>query len=485
MDQLRQDLANYTAQVAAHQVPPAEVHRVSVKMPPFWRDRPSLWFAQLEAQFDLANIKEEKTKFAYVVANLQETYAVEVEDIISRPPGVNPYTTIKRELIARTSATEDKRIRQLIFEEELGDKKPSQFLRHLRSLGGNVIQEPLIKTLWLQRLPVQVQAILQTQIRLSTDQLATMADKVLEVESSSMTNVSAIKSPSSDLKRQLEQMSMQFESMQTELSSIRRDLARHESRERSQNISNFTSFCWYHHRFGKRAQRCERTPLQFSVFKKLKRQLVETATSSFPSPSRLFISDRSTKKIFLIDTGSDISCFPRLSMPSHLRRSNYLLQAANNSKIATFGQVTFSLNIGLRREFKWKFVIAEVSCPIIGSDFLAHYALLPDCKNACLFDNVTGLSAKCLRQGHSQTSVKSILSEEPILNEFPNIIRPTGKTTPGPPVFCRPRRLAPDRLRLAQAEFDMMVKEGIARRADSPWASPLHMVPKKTGDWRP
>ena len=120
MDQLRQDLANYTAQVAAHQVPPAEVHRVSVKMPPFWRDRPSLWFAQLEAQFDLANIKEEKTKFAYVVANLQETYAVEVEDIISRPPGVNPYTTIKRELIARTSATEDKRIRQLIFEEELG-----------------------------------------------------------------------------------------------------------------------------------------------------------------------------------------------------------------------------------------------------------------------------------------------------------------------------------------------------------------------------
>lgn len=31
----------------------AQVNRVSVKLPPFWKDKPSLWFVQAEAQFSL------------------------------------------------------------------------------------------------------------------------------------------------------------------------------------------------------------------------------------------------------------------------------------------------------------------------------------------------------------------------------------------------------------------------------------------------
>jgi len=58
------------------------------------------------------------------------------------------------------------------------------------------------------------------------------------------------------------------------------------------------------------------------------------------------------------------------------------------------------------------------------------------------------------------------------------------RTTPGPPVACRPRRLAPDRLAVAKAEFDTMLKDGTARRAEGPWSSALHLVPKDSG-WRP
>ncbi|XP_065052942.1 uncharacterized protein LOC135682132 [Rhopilema esculentum] len=58
--------------------------------------------------------------------------------------------------------------------------------------------------------------------------------------------------------------------------------------------------------------------------------------------------------------------------------------------------------------------------------------------------------------------------------------------TQGPPVFCRPRRLAPDRLPVAKAEFEHMLQLGIIRPSESRWSSPLHMVPKPTpGDWRP
>ncbi|GFW03176.1 hypothetical protein TNCV_157961 [Trichonephila clavipes] len=35
------------------------------------------------------------------------------------------------------------------------------------------------------------------------------------------------------------------------------------------------------------------------------------------------------------------------------------------------------LDLGLRRHF-WRFVIADVPLPIIGSDFLAHFGLLPE-----------------------------------------------------------------------------------------------------------
>ena len=40
-------------------------------------------------------------------------------------------------------------------------------------------------------------------------------------------------------------------------------------------------------------------------------------------------------------------------------------------------------------------------------------------------------------------------------------------------------------LKAANAEFNHTLQLGIIRPSSSPWASPLHMVPKHSGDWRP
>jgi hypothetical protein len=57
------------------------VYRVTVHLLPSWPDRPAVLFAQAEAQFELAAITHQRTKFNYVV--LQLNHAAEVEDIIT------------------------------------------------------------------------------------------------------------------------------------------------------------------------------------------------------------------------------------------------------------------------------------------------------------------------------------------------------------------------------------------------------------------
>ncbi|XP_039297828.1 uncharacterized protein LOC120354551 [Nilaparvata lugens] len=125
--QLQQPIQNY------------EVHRVSIKLPPFWLDKPRLWFLQAESQFTLSNIVNEITKFHHVVSQLDQRMAAEVEDVIANHPLLNPYTFLRDKIIERLSASEEQRIRQLISTEELGDRKPSQFLRHIRSLANATI----------------------------------------------------------------------------------------------------------------------------------------------------------------------------------------------------------------------------------------------------------------------------------------------------------------------------------------------------------
>lgn len=56
--------------------------------------------------------------------------------------------------------------------------------------------------------------------------------------------------------------------------------------------------------------------------------------------------------------------------------------------------------------------------------------------------------------------------------------------TSGQPIYARARPLPPHRTPAVRKEFENMMQQGLCRPSKSPWASPLHVVPKKNGELR-
>ncbi|KAL0851026.1 hypothetical protein ABMA28_006918 [Loxostege sticticalis] len=238
-----------------------QVCRVSVKLPPFWTDRPAIWFAQVEAQFHLAGINNDMTMFSHVIGTIDQRIIGEIEDIVMNPPKENKYTKLKEELIRRLSTSEEQRVRRLLSDEELGDRKPSTFLRHLRSLAGSTLKDDsLLRQLWLRRLPNQVQAILAAQADLSLDKLAELADKITEV-APGPANVFAVNSESpllSSLVECVESLTRQVAALTTQQQRGRsQSRSTPANRGRSRTPTSRTrGICWYHRTFGAKATKC-------------------------------------------------------------------------------------------------------------------------------------------------------------------------------------------------------------------------------------
>ncbi|KAL4720762.1 hypothetical protein ACJJTC_013840 [Scirpophaga incertulas] len=71
--------------------------------------------------------------------------------------------------------------------EEIGDRRPPSFLRHLKALARTAFPECLLRTIWLGRLPTQIQAILIAQTASNLEDLGELADKLYEVATNSST----------------------------------------------------------------------------------------------------------------------------------------------------------------------------------------------------------------------------------------------------------------------------------------------------------
>ncbi len=205
--------------------------------------------------------------------------------------------------------------------------------------------------------------------------------------------------------------------------------------------------CFYHRRFGSSARQCQE-PCTWSG--------PEVSSASSTKDCLLFVTDRISGRRFLVDTGAEVSVIPATGLNTRIEQPGHTLTAANGSE--------------------WSFVVADVSRPLLGADFLRSKSLLVDLKGKRLVDTETFQSVPLgkaeVDAPHLDAISTSTNQYDRLLAEFPditvaNFAQQTTKhgvehfvTTKGPPVHAHARRLPPDKLEICQSGIQQDARNG-------------------------
>ncbi|KAL1117920.1 hypothetical protein AAG570_004233 [Ranatra chinensis] len=227
----------------------------AAKLPPFWKDRPALWFVQMESLFRRHRIRKSLSKFDVILPMLEADTLTQVSDLLYNL-GEEPYEKLKDRLITVYGDNQNQRIRKLLEEKRLGSLKPSQLLRQMKQTAGDLMSAEVVRTLWLQALPKRMQEILSIRAdNTDDDQLASAADKIAEVDDGSTMPQSAqlcsSSSPSPATPSSVDLL----------IDRLTKVLTRFENqgkpRSRTPSASKRTDGrCFYHRKFGADARRC-------------------------------------------------------------------------------------------------------------------------------------------------------------------------------------------------------------------------------------
>ncbi|CAE1319646.1 unnamed protein product [Acanthosepion pharaonis] len=223
----------------------------------------------ISALFDAKRITSQRTRYCYLVEKLPADIVEEVMDLLENVPDDNPYDRLKEAILKRTGASNEAMLRNLFTQVELGDRTPSQLLRHMRTLlGDNKMSENIMRSLWLDKLPTTTTQILASMTEeTQTEKLADIADRIHESFQSRRVN-SIHPQPAqqrdrefNDLKSTVERLSIQLQVLLQKDRQYRRDKCpgyrkRSFSRGRTDNRNRKDEICYYHKRFGPEARRC-------------------------------------------------------------------------------------------------------------------------------------------------------------------------------------------------------------------------------------
>lgn len=222
---------------------------------------------------------------------------------------------------------------------------------------------------------------------------------------------------------------------------------------------------------------------------------MNAATSPNNPNHLLYVHDYKHKRKWLVDGGAVLSIIPPTLAQRARGPTNTQLQAANGTKIKCYGVQKMVITIA-NRTVKFPITIADVSQPILGSDFLAHAYLAPNHRDGTLLDlrDFTVLKADVADRTEPIRINFVEQASDPCYQlldqQFPKLSTPSFCIkevehgvrhfipTDGPPVQSKARKLSPEKLAVAKAELEKLVALGVCERGKSNWSSPLLVTTK-------
>ncbi|XP_065362010.1 uncharacterized protein LOC135955585 [Calliphora vicina] len=246
-----------------------EICATSVKLP-----HPEAWFIHAETQFNTKGITRDNTIYEHLIVSLPQDVIVSVIDVIQNPPDANRYLNLKTKLLERHLLSEQRYLDKLLSDSEIGDRKPLEFYRSLIQLAGNNINSDFAKSLWLRKLPRNLNIALVGSNVVNIEDLLKLADNIWEVTNKvelctlepkdSVQSNCRLDKTVDNLVKITSAMLDKFTQQSTEIADVRQSFQnsrsrtpfRNRSRSRGRS-SNSKWLCRYHYRFGGKARRCE------------------------------------------------------------------------------------------------------------------------------------------------------------------------------------------------------------------------------------
>ena len=118
--------------------------------------------------------------------------------------------------------------------------------------------------------------------------------------------------------------------------------------------------------------------------------------------------------------------FPVSGLDTRSHHPSALLEAANGSTIHTYGDKVMTLSIN-GRKYVFKFIVADVTQPLLGADFLCSNTLMVDVKGQRLVDPTTYTSLPLQVTNASAHGIHNVAHDNfsALLTKFPDILTPT------------------------------------------------------------
>jgi hypothetical protein len=249
---------------AAPAPPTVNVNAVAVKLPEFWPADPQTWFHQAEAAFRRSNVTVSFTKYDHVLMKLPTDVVMSVRDLVNSMQPNTPvaYEQLKARLTASYGKTKWQQVNALLDMPPLGDRRPSHMMNEMLALipTGSNKDDAIFLGIFLRKLPATMRDHLAAANHETAAAMAAHADVLWDARCgdaavSNITDASLSAVATQNFSRENRRRSPNRRSPDRRRGRSRQ--GRRQTPGPDNRVQDSSALCYYHSRFGQRANKCE------------------------------------------------------------------------------------------------------------------------------------------------------------------------------------------------------------------------------------